>query len=205
MARPCTPKTEIAGGTRNGIQLGSAFRINEKLTLDIALKRVDENGLPVSPAASIPGNPSSAIGTPTSPLTPSGGFFGTGNNALNPATGTAILAPQTAAANSGAGTPLEATTVQLGAQYQATEQLLLAGELEHSIDGDEQKRLALGAGYQLSERSRLYGRVETQTRSVVGLLTGPGGQVDLVRVWRRYDVWHRDAVLLGVPDARRSR
>ena len=151
-----------AGGTRNGIQVGSAFRINEKLTLDVAVKRVDENGLPVSPAASIPGNPSSAVGTATSPLTPSGGFFGTGNNALNPATGTSILAPQTAAANSGAGTPLEATTVQLGAQYQATPQLTIAGEVEHSVSGDDQKRLAVGAGYQLTERSRLYGRFETQ-------------------------------------------
>ncbi len=152
----------IVGGTRNGVQLGGAWRINPQLTVDLALKYIEENGLAVSPVATIPGNPSSAVGTPTSPLTPSGGFFGTGNNALNPATGTSILAPQTAAANGGAGTPLEATTVQLGAQYQATPELTVAGEIEHSVAGDEQKRLALGAGYQLGEQSRLYGRVETQ-------------------------------------------
>jgi hypothetical protein len=52
--------------------------------------------------------------------------------------------------------------VQLGAQYQATQQLTLAGEVESSVAGDDQKRLALGAGYQLEERSRLYGRFETQ-------------------------------------------
>jgi predicted porin len=153
---------EVAGGTRTGAQVGGAYRASERLTFDVALKRVDENGLPVSPAATIPGNPSSATGTATSPLTPSGGFFGTGNNAINPATGTSILAPQTAQPSSGAGTPLEATTVQLGAQYRATEQLTLAGEVESSVTGDDQKRLALGAGYQLSELSRLYGRFETQ-------------------------------------------
>ena len=152
----------VAGGTRTGAQVGSAFRISERLTVDVALKRVDENGLPVSPAASIPANPSSAVGTATSPLTPSGGFFGTGNNAINPTTGTAILAPQTGPASSGAGTPLEATTAQVGAQYQATEQLTLAGEAEASVSGDDQRRLALGAGYQLDERSKLYGRFETQ-------------------------------------------
>ena len=152
----------VAGGTRNGAQLGSAFRLSDKLSVDIALKYVDENGLPVTPGASIPGNPSSAVGTATSPLTPSGGFFGTGNNPLNPSTGTPLLAPQTAPASSGAGTPLEATTLQLGANYQLNERLTLAGEIEHSVSGDEQKRLAVGASYQLTERSRLFGRFETQ-------------------------------------------
>ena len=152
----------VAGGTRNGVQAGSAFRLSDKLGVDIALKYVDENGLPVSPGASIPGNPSSSTGTATSPLTPSGGFFGSGNNPINPSTGTSLLAPQTAPASSGAGTPLEATTLQLGANYQLTDRITLAGEIEHSVSGDEQKRLALGADYQLSERSRLYGRFETQ-------------------------------------------
>jgi hypothetical protein len=152
----------VAGGVRDGAQVGGAFRLSDKLSVDVALKYLSENGLPVSPSASIPGNPSSAVGTATSPLTPSGGFFGTGTNPLNPNTGTSILAPQTAAPNSGAGTPLQATTVQLGAAYRLTDRLSLAGEIEHSVSGDDQKRLAVGAGYQLSERSRLYGRFETQ-------------------------------------------
>jgi len=116
----------------------------------------------MSPAASTPGNPSSAVGTTTSPLTPSGGFLGGGINPLNPSTGTSVFAQQTGAASSGAGTSLEATTLQLGAQYRATEALTLAGEVEHAVDGDDQKRAALGASYQLQERSRLYGKFETQ-------------------------------------------
>ncbi len=152
----------VEGGTRTGLQVGSAFRINEQLTVDVALKHVNENGLPVSPAASIGENPSSRVGTYTSPLTPSGGFFGTGMNALNPSTGTSILAPQLGAISSGAGEALEATTAQVGAQYRINADWLLAGEVEHSVSGDDQKRLALGAGYQMSERSRLYGRFETQ-------------------------------------------
>ncbi|MDQ3215063.1 MAG: hypothetical protein M3P99_03150 [Pseudomonadota bacterium] len=152
----------ISDGTRTGAQLGAAFRINERLTLDIAVKHVDENGRAVSPTTVLPGNPSSAVGTNTSPLTPSGGFYGNGINPLNPSTGTAILSPSAGATSSGAGTALEATTLQLGAQYRATDALTLAGEVEHAIDGDEQKRAALGASYQLQERSRLYGRFETQ-------------------------------------------
>ncbi len=152
----------VAGGKRTGVQLGSAFRINERLTLDVAVKHVDENGLPVSPALGIPGNPSSATGTGTSPLTPSGGFYGTGTNPLNPSTGTSIFAPTTGTPSSGAGKDLEATTLQLGAQYKLTDEWTLAGEVEHSIAGDDQKRLGLGAAYQMDERSRLYGRFETQ-------------------------------------------
>lgn len=152
----------VEGGTRTGVQLGSAFRISEQVTVDVALKHVQENGLPVSTPATIGANPSSAVGTATSPLTPSGGFFGNGMNAINPATGTSILAPQLGQVSSGAGTPLEATTAQVGAQYRPNADWLLAGEVEHSVSGDDQKRLALGAGYQLSERSRLYGRFETQ-------------------------------------------
>jgi hypothetical protein len=152
----------VAGGTRTGAQLGSAFRINERWSIDVAVKHVDENGLPVSPAIGLPGNPSTAIGTSTSPLTPSGGFYGNGINPLNPSTGTAIFAPLMGTPSSGAGTPLEATTLQLGAQYRATEALTVAAEIEHSIDGDDQKRAALGASYQMHERSRLYGRFETQ-------------------------------------------
>jgi hypothetical protein len=152
----------VAGGTRTGVQLGSAFRVNERLSVDAAVKHVDENGLPVSPAIGLPGNPSSAVGTATSPLTPSGGFYGNGINPLNPSTGTAIFAPMIGAPSSGAGMPLEATTLQLGAQYRATDALTVAGEIEHSIDGDDQKRAALGASYQMQERSRLYGRFETQ-------------------------------------------
>lgn len=150
------------GGTRTGVQVGSAFRITEQLTVDVALKHVDENGLPVTPGASIGANPSSNVGTSTSPLTPSGGFFGTGINALNPSTGTSILAPQLGSISSGAGEALEATTAQIGAQYRFNAQWMLAGEVEHSVTGDDQKRLALGAGYQMSERSRMYGRFETQ-------------------------------------------
>lgn len=152
----------VAGGTRTGAQLGSAFRLSDKLSVDVALKHVDENGLPVSPGATIPGNPSSAVGTATSPLTPSGGFFGTGTNPINPSTGTALMAPQTAPWSTGAGTPLQATTVQVGANYQLTDRVRLAAEAEQSVTGDTQRRLALGAAYQLSERSRLFGRFETQ-------------------------------------------
>ncbi|MEG1970651.1 MAG: hypothetical protein RR101_11070 [Burkholderiaceae bacterium] len=152
----------IADGVRNGAQLGAAWKLGDQLSLDVAVKVMNENGKGVAPAASIPGQPSSSIGTVNSPLTPSGGFFGTGNNAVDPSTGQTLLAPQVAAPNAGAGRPLEATTVQLGAQYQLTPALSLLGEVEHSIAGDDQKRAALGASYQMAEQTRIYGRWEAQ-------------------------------------------
>jgi hypothetical protein len=152
----------VADGERTGAQLGAAFKLTEKLTVDVAVKRMEENGKPVSPGATVPPNPSSGTGTAGSPLTPSGGFFGTGADAINPNTGTAILSPTTGAANTGAGTPLDATTLQLGAQYKATERTTLAGEVEHDIEGDNKRRVALGLGYRIAERTRLYGKYETQ-------------------------------------------
>lgn len=152
----------VADGDRTGAQLGAAFKVTEKLTVDVAVKRMEENGKPVAPGATIPPNPSSNTGTASSPLTPSGGFFGTGANGINPNTGTTILNPNTSTANTGAGTPLDATTVQLGAQYQATERTALAGEVEHDITGDNKRRATLGLGYRIAERSRLYGKFETQ-------------------------------------------
>ncbi len=152
----------IVDGIRNGAQLGAAWKLSERLSLDMAVKYMDENGKAVSPAASIPGQPSSNTGTANSPLTPSGGFFGTGNNAVDPNTGQTLLAPQLGATNAGAGEPLAATTLQLGAQYQLTPAVSLSGEVEHSIAGDDQKRAALGASYQVAEQTRLYGRWESQ-------------------------------------------
>lgn len=152
----------VADGSRTGLQAGVAVKLSERLTVDAALKRMEEDGNPVSGAAAIPGNPSSNIGTPNAPLTPSGGFFGTGADAINPATGTTLLAPTTGTTSAGAGRELEATTLQLGAQYQLNPRVRLSGEVEHDITGDDKRRLALGAGYQLAERSRLYARWETQ-------------------------------------------
>jgi hypothetical protein len=152
----------VADGSRTGLQAGVAVKLSERLTVDAALKRMEEDGNPVSASAAIPGNPSSNVGTPNAPLTPSGGFFGTGADAINPDTGTTLLAPTTGTASAGAGRELDATTLQLGAQYQLNPRVRLSGEVEHDITGDDKRRLALGAGYQLAERSRLYARWEAQ-------------------------------------------
>jgi hypothetical protein len=152
----------VAGGERRGAQLGAAWRLNERLTVDLAFKRVDENGQPVTGATALPANPSSAVGAGNAPLTPSGGFAGSGADALSPTTGTTLLTPQIPTPGTGAGRPLEATTVQLGAQWRPTDRTVLAAQLEHDVTGDDQRRYALGASYRLAERSRLYGRIDSQ-------------------------------------------
>jgi hypothetical protein len=152
----------VADGTRSGAQVGLAAKLTDRLTVDVAVKRMEEDGKPVAPGTTLPANPSSNVGNANSPLTPSGGFFGTGADALHPSTGTTILSPTAPAPSTGAATPLEATTLQLGAQLRATDSLTLAGEVEHDVTGDDKRRIAVGAGYRIAERSRLYARYETQ-------------------------------------------
>lgn len=149
-------------GVRQGAQLGAAWKLGERLSVDMAVKTTKENGHGVSPAVGMPGQPSSDIGTGNAPLTPSGGFFGTGNNAVNPNTGQTLLAPQAGLGSVGEGRELDATTLQLGAQYRLTPAVTVMGEIEHSVIGDEQQRVAMGATYQLAEQTRLYGRWEAQ-------------------------------------------
>ncbi|CAN5397463.1 hypothetical protein BH10PSE17_BH10PSE17_10110 [soil metagenome] len=152
----------LQGGTRSGGQVGVAYRLTPSLTIDIAIKRQEENGQPVTVAPGLGANPAATTGTSTSPLTQSGGFFGNGSDGVNSTNGAPLLATNTGVPTIGAGRPLDATTVQVGAHYQLTETWGFNAEVEHDITGDDKKRLALGSTYKLDDRSRLYARWETQ-------------------------------------------
>ena len=160
----------ISDARREGAQLGLSYKASEKLTLDIALRSIHEqrsangNGLSVAAPLTAP------LGADSSGSIASGnggGFFGNGNGALDPATGLPLINngsvfPSTSAVASGPET-LDATTVRLGFNYRASDKLGLRGELELGVDGAHRRRVALGVDYAIAERTRAYGRFESQT------------------------------------------
>ncbi len=160
----------ISNAERRGAQLGLSYQATERLTLDIALRDIHEersangNGLSVAQPVTAPlgaGNTGSIFSGN------GGGFFGNGSGAIDPATGVPLVNngavfPTTSGAASGPET-LDARTLRLGASYRATDRLGLRGEIEVAVNGDARRRAAIGADYQLAERTRLYGRLEAQS------------------------------------------
>jgi len=160
----------ISGAQRQGAQVGLTYQASERLTVDIALRSVHEDGSANGNGLSVAAPLTAPLGaTATGALLSGngGGFFGNGSGAIDPATGLPLINngsvfPTTSAAAGGLQN-LDATTVRLGLNYRATERLGLRGEVELGIDGDRRRRAALGADYQLAERTRAYGRFEAQS------------------------------------------
>jgi hypothetical protein len=63
--------------------------------------------------------------------------------------------------------------VRIGLGYKFNDKLVVGGEVEQDVNGEDRNRVALGVDYQLRERSRLYGRYEKQTglTSAYGITT----------------------------------
>ena len=159
----------VSGAERQGAQLGLNWRASERLSMDLAVRAIREgrsangNGLSIAAPLSAP---LGAASTGSILSGNGGGFFGNGNGAIDPATGLPLINngavfPTTSAAAS-AAQPLEATTVRLGLNYRVTERFGLRGELEVGVSGDDQRRAAIGADYQIAERTKAYGRFESQ-------------------------------------------
>ena len=159
----------VSGAQRQGAQLGLGWKATERLTVDLALRAIREersangNGLSVAAPLTAPlgagGNGSIFSGS-------GGGFFGNGNAAIDPTTGLPLVNngnvfPTTSGLASAAQS-LQATTARLGLNYRVTERFGLHGEVELAVDGDHQRRAAVGADYQIAERTKAYGRFESQ-------------------------------------------
>jgi hypothetical protein len=106
-----------------------------------------------------------------------GGALGYGQQALDPATGLMVIngssigSPITS--DLPVGTELESDSARFGLGYRLSDKLSSGAEIEHSVSGEERRRLAAGLDYQVFERSRLYGRYEKQTglTSAYGITT----------------------------------
>ena len=161
-------KDAQAQARRDAVRLGVQFLPLERLSIDVSLQHIKEEG-DLRSQGGIGGIGGMAGNSSVLPngLNSSGGFFnyGSTNSAISPVTGSSITtfapladsqAPVTARA-------LDANTVALGARYQLSERVSVNGLLERGIDDAGQKRYELGLQYQLSERSRAYARYENQT------------------------------------------
>ena len=154
------------GGDRKIGGAGLRWAALDKLTVDVGFRVAREtigtqgNGVSSTPFGStlgLTGSIASGSG---------GGALGYGNQPLDPSTGLPVIAPSSglalATSNLAPGTKLESDTVHVGVGYALTEKIRLGGEIEHDISGDEKRRYALGADYQVNERTKVYARFERQ-------------------------------------------
>jgi hypothetical protein len=137
---------------RDAYALGLNWKATDRLTLDGSLRRTQED-------AGYAGT--SAI---TSNSGAGGGFYGLGTDVVNPTTGTSVLGSGLNPVVAGGGLnpkDVSASTIRLAADYRATDRWSVNGEVE--AGSSDQWRYGLGTAYQLSERSKLYGRFERRT------------------------------------------
>ena len=152
------------GGERTAGQVGVNIKLSESLTLDIGVRAIRESGGSLGPTAT--GAFGSTSGLTGSVATGSGGgAVGFGNQLIDPASGLPIINAGSSVPTTGAGTTTDSRsdTVRVGLGWRANDKLTLGVEAEASFSGDRRRRLALGGDYQVAERTKLYGRFESQT------------------------------------------
>ncbi|MFN9504534.1 MAG: hypothetical protein ACK57J_08285 [Rubrivivax sp.] len=154
------------GGERQTAALGLQWMPDNRLLLDLSVRRARETVGTHSTAVVI--SPFSLTGGLTGSMATGsgGGAVGFGVQAVDPVTGLPMITQgslQPGTSSLAAGTRLDSTSVRLGAGYRVTDKLRVGGEIEADVDGDERRRVALGADYALNSKARLYGRAEHQT------------------------------------------
>jgi len=165
------------GGERDAGGAGVRIGATERLTVDLGVRSIREtigvttpwsSGVPFGNAGGLTGGFATGAG---------GGALGYGQQALDPLTGLMVIngsstgSPITS--DLPVGTELESDSARFGLGYRLSDRLSTGAEIEHSVNGEERRRLAAGLDYQVFERSRLYGRYEKQTglTSAYGITT----------------------------------
>ena len=153
------------GGHAGSADLGLRWKPAERWTVEGGLRsRRETVGTQGNSLSSLPfGSTAGLSGSLASGS--AGGVLGFGNQALDPATGQPLIEAGglPAAVNPlPAGTRLSSDSVRLGLGWQSGERLSLGAEIEHDIDGDERRRVAVGADWRLTDWARLYTRWEQQ-------------------------------------------
>ncbi len=150
----------LTGAERAQAQLGAGLAVNDTFSVDFGIRRVKEDS--PNGVISLPQGPSGMTAPGGSPAGGFGGGVDPVNLAGNGSTLT-TLAPISSTVATGGLNHLEATTLRLGAKWKATERFTVLGEVEGGVQGDDKRRFALGGNYQMAERTRLFGRYETQS------------------------------------------
>ena len=163
------------GGDRNAAGAGVRIGATDRLTLDLGVRSIRETVGAYSPWSS--GVPFGSTGGLSGGFATgsAGGALGYGQQPLDPLTGLPIIRSEGTVPTSSlpVGTELESDTVRVGAGYKLSDKLVLGGEYEQDVNGEDRNRVAFGADYRLRERNRLYGRYEKQTglTSAYGITT----------------------------------
>jgi len=154
------------GGLRQSANAGLRWAATDTLTLEAGWRSARETiGTQANGSTSLPFGSSDGLGSSFATAS-GGGLMGYGNQALDPVTGLPSIQSQglgSVISPLPAGTRLDSDGLRLGLGWRASERVRLGAEIEQSVSGDERKRIALSADYQLSERARLYARWEHQT------------------------------------------
>jgi uncharacterized repeat protein (TIGR01451 family) len=163
------------GGDRNAAGAGVRIDATQRLTLDLGVRSIRETIGAYSPwSSAVPFGSSGGLsgGFATGSA---GGALGYGQQPLDPLTGLPIIRSEGTVPTSSLpiGTELESDSVHVGAGYKISDKLVLGGEYEQDVNGEDRNRVAIGADYRLRERNRLYGRYEKQTglTSAYGITT----------------------------------
>jgi hypothetical protein len=156
----------VDGGEREGANLGARWQATERLTLDLGLRKLRETVGRFSPwSTATPFGDRFGLGGSVATGS-AGGALGFGQQPLDPQTGLPLIwngVGQAPLSDLPIGTQLDSTTLRLGAGWQASQRLMVGGEVEADVAGEDRERVALGVDYQWRERQRLYARAERQT------------------------------------------
>lgn len=155
------------GGHSSGADAGLRWRPVAGWTVEASLRaRRETVGTQGNGTSSLPFSASLGLGSSLGSGA-GGGALGFGNQALDPATGVPVISAGgglSAAVNPlPVGTKLDSDTVRLGVGWRASERLTLGGEIEHEVDGQDRRRVAIGADWRLVDWARLYTRWEQQS------------------------------------------
>ncbi len=157
---------------RTQVQAGVRYQPGERFALEVGGHYVSEKGNgTIGNGYSTPASLTSPFGVGV--VTPGfgGGFYGGSVTSLNPLTGQTLYNTGTSwssgygswVGNGLAGVPVEYTALRLAATYRPTQRWDISAEVEQDINHKEHRRAAIGTGFQVHQKTRLYGRYEWNT------------------------------------------
>lgn len=154
VAQGLRSEDRYTGGGRRAADVAVVHQLTPQWQVEAGLRAVREEGhssaTPPWPFGSI------SAGGPGG-----GGFRGIGDSNFTSPWGANPVRNGGFSEGPGAA-PVDAETARIGLRYTQHDRWSLAAEVEHGLGSSRAHRLALGADYRLTDRTRLYGRFENQ-------------------------------------------
>ncbi|HEY5781341.1 MAG TPA: hypothetical protein VIT66_05640, partial [Lysobacter sp.] len=194
----------LTDAERTQAQAGVRLVPNEMLSLEIGANHVSEHdGNGLGNGLVVPGNLSAPYGVGVVAPGFGGGFYGGSANALNPGTGQTLYNTGagwstgygSSVGNGLAGVPVEYTALRLAGQYRPTQRFDISAEVEQDLSETEHRRAALGLGWQVHDKTRMYGRYEWNTG--LSTVATSEGVIDPVTGQRHPSPYETNAFVFG--------